>query len=103
MTGCWVFGLNDIYALNDNLYHFDGTSWTQATLNGHTPGALSGASLFGFTDNNFWIIDGSIMYHWNGSTVEETRLENTGVWHYPHDGIIHSAWGTSSNDMYFVG
>jgi len=103
MTGCWVFGPNDIYALNGNLHHFDGTSWTLATLNGHAPGALSGASMFGFTDNDFWIIDGEIMYHWNGSTVEETRLDNTGVWHYPHDGPIYGAWGTSSNDMYFVG
>ncbi|MDP4233811.1 MAG: hypothetical protein Q8922_06515, partial [Bacteroidota bacterium] len=30
-------------------------------------------------------------------------LEKTGVWNYPHDGVIHSAWGTSSNAMFFVG
>lgn len=102
MTGCWVFAPNDIYALNGNLHHFDGTSWTLATLNGQAPGALSGFSIFGFNDNDFWIYGYDILYHWNGTNVIETRLESTGVYSTA-DGAIHSAWGTSSSDMFFVG
>jgi hypothetical protein len=103
MSSCWVFGVNDIYAMNVYLYHFDGSSWSQASLNGQAPGQLTGFSIFGFNDNDFWMNGYDIIYHWNGSNVIETRLENTGVWHYPQDGSIHSSWGTSSSDMFFVG
>ncbi len=100
MTGCWVFAPDDIYSVNDALYHFDGTNWNKTSLNGMPAEGLSGSSFFGFTSKDFWLTTGTIAFHWNGSYTEEyrvNRLVSGGA------SPLHSAWGTSSNDMYFVG
>lgn len=102
MTGCWVFSANDIYAINGDLHHFDGTNWKTIVvrdLNGSSyQGALSGSSIFGFADNDIWFTGANLALHYQGNGFVKTNST-----YYMNHGRIYSAWGTSSNDMYFAG
>lgn len=105
MTGCWVFGPNCILANNSYMYEWNGSTWQRLNLYSPDPqigkninGSLSGYSIFGFDTNNYWMTDGSVLYHYDGNGIALTYR----VYYLSHSAI-HSAWGTSSNDMYFVG
>jgi len=100
MTGCWVYGPNDIYAVNDKIYHYNGTSWTVANFmyQGHYEGAFSGNSIFGLP-GELWLTDGGIITRCNisnGTALEYRFGPSSG-------GPLHSSWGISSSDMYAVG
>jgi hypothetical protein len=106
MTGCWIFGPNDIWTVNDKLCHFDGTTWT--TVDFYDPKypieGLSGCRCFGFP-GELWLVDGGVVTHCDLSSHKAItyHLEKTGAWHYPGDGAMHGLWGTSSSNMYYVG
>src|SRR5947209_4128080 len=54
--------------------------------------------MFGLSDGSFWEADGSIVEHCFPAT-------KTAVEYRPNvfGGFLNACWGTSSNDMYFVG
>ncbi len=105
MTGCWVFGPNCIYANNGWMHRWNGSLWE--TLNLYSPdpnigkninGALSGWTIFGFDTTDYWLTNGSIIYHYTGNGIAQTYR----VYYLSHHAL-HSAWGSSSHDMFFVG
>jgi hypothetical protein len=96
MTGCWVFGSNDIWAVNGDIHHFDGALWS--TPYKHTGGGLSGYSIFGFSDNDLWLIGNSQPAHYLGNGI----IKSYSTYSLNH-GRVYSAWGLSSNDLYVVG
>lgn len=99
MTGCWVFGSNNIWTVNGDLHHFDGGAWTRIIVKNYES-ALSGYSIFGFSDNDMWLTHAGLALHYIGSGTV-TRFDLTT---YSHSlAWMHSAWGLSSSDMYFVG
>jgi len=70
-------------------------------------GYVGDFTMFGFADTDFWMVGGSIIEHCinyaNGSgKALDYRLTDLGIFH-TGDGALHAAWGTSSNDMFFVG
>ncbi len=108
MTGCWVFGPNCILANNSYMYEWNGSTWQRLNLYSPDPtiekninGSLSGFSIFGFDTSDYWLTDASIIFHYTGNGIAPTYREENIVSGYPK--WLHSAWGTSSSDMYFVG
>jgi hypothetical protein len=103
MTGCWVFGFNDVFAINGSLYHYDGVAWSPVMLYdsaGKTlSGSWSGYHIFAFSKNDFWLIGGGSkavhFLNYRIAKVFSTYEFNRG---YNHD-----VWGTSSQNMYVVG
>jgi hypothetical protein len=100
MTGCWVFGPNDIYIVNDKVYHYDGSSWSTVDFYApYTVSGLSGMSMFGLPDE-LWLAESGGIFRLTLST------HKAAVWRFPDTatyGWLHSIWGLSSNDLYAVG
>jgi hypothetical protein len=97
-TGVWVFGKNDIYIVANSLWHFDGSTFTvvpairkgsNTTLNG----GLNGCSIFAFSKNELWLVDGSVSLHTSdGKNYDDFRA-----------GTVSNCWGSSPNDVFIVG
>jgi hypothetical protein len=102
LTGCWVFGPNSIYVVGGSVYKStDGQIWKDvipSTNSGSLSGQLSGASMFGFNENDYWLVAGDNLFHvLNGFATYYSFGPST------VPGRFHSCWGTSSSDMYAVG
>ena len=97
ITGCWVFGPNDIYMIGTNLWHYDGNTFTQIpSFYSDKPTIMvsfADFTFFAFSKSDFWAVSGSIAFHTNDGKYFD-RLQ---------PGIVNSCWGASSNDMFFVG
>ncbi len=107
MTGCWVFSSNNILANNGYMHRYNGSTWE--TLNLYCPdpnigktinGSLSGWTIFAFDTNDYWLTGWETLFHYVGNGVAQAYNVNKIL-----GGVspLHSAWGTSSSDMYFVG
>ncbi len=105
MTGCWVFGPSCVYANNGWMHKWNGSNWE--TLNLYCPdpligkninGSMSGMSMFAFDTSDYWLTNGIPFHYTGGGIIQSYRITYTIA---PH--VLHSAWGTSSNDMFFVG
>jgi hypothetical protein len=106
LTGCWVFNANRVYVIGTYLYRFDGTSWNKVkvTLPGGRELGFPDFSMFAIDSSNYWIVSGGILYH----ITEEV----SSTLHYADEfrpgsaqigSGVRACWGTSSNDMFFVG
>jgi len=79
---------------------WNGDEWELGKLKYFPPGSIgdsittTGLSVFAFNDDDVWISGGAV-FHWNGSIWKV--YYNTGA-----DGS-NKIWGTSSNNLYFVG
>jgi hypothetical protein len=105
LTGCWVFGPNNVYVVGGSLHRStDGKTWStfapeDADRGFSLGGDLSGCTMFAFTEDDYWLVDGSAIHVTEGSTLAKVYRDiDTGSWKG-----LHSGWGTSSHDMYFVG
>jgi hypothetical protein len=90
----WGSSSSDIFVVgSDRVYHYDGSSWSVSLESG-------GSFIWGnagddaYVGGPQWQLNGAIL-HYNGH--EWTRME-TGT-----QQDILGAWGSSSNDMFFVG
>jgi hypothetical protein len=95
-TGVWVFGPNDIYITGNHLFHFDGISFAEMLLKRISNGTginVADDRLFAFSKTDFWIVGGNAYHSVDGVHAEDLRPAID----------IKSCWGTSSNDMFFVG
>jgi hypothetical protein len=97
--GAWVFDDTTIWVAGRDLYRLGSQGWERITIVG------SGANIFGFTTKDAWFVYGGIPFHFNGSSSKDYRLheDGMGILNYELDGSLRAAWGTSSNDMFFVG
>jgi len=98
-----VFGPNDIWCSGSEMYHYDGMSWKKALFQvkgkSYYDGGLGCGTLFGLPDGTLWAAYAGIIVHFypNSNTCDEYRAAVFG------GGFLYSSWGTSSNNMYFVG
>ena len=95
----WGTDENNVYAcgiviINDTVYgviHWDGIEWKPLKRDG---GAYA---IFGFSNNDIWIVGGSI-FHFDGQQWNEILYEDQIL----VDNIpYYSVWGTSSSNLYF--
>jgi hypothetical protein len=97
IAGCWIFGENDIYIVGHDVYHFDGNKFTSLNLHYSDKPTIHVNSvdynLFAFSKTDFWMVNAGDILHGDG--VHCTL--------YQPAGSTNSCWGTSSNDMFFVG
>ena len=100
LTGCWVFGQNDIYIVGNSLWHYNGMMFTivpafDQTYNNITlNGGLNGSNIFAFSKTDLWMVSSGVLFH----TVDGTHYSDSRP-----GGQLNACWGTSSNDMFFVG
>lgn len=88
-----------IYALYNNLYEYDGSSWEVVPIraSGNPLGHMADMKMFGFgRPSDYWIVYGGLAFHINDD-IYGVRYEP------PTDGFLNACWGTSSTDMFFVG
>jgi len=125
LNDVWIVDENDIWVVGNietdcmeyNMAHWDGVEWelmglvSQDEQIGH-PGidpiienysshTLDLNSIHYFSENDIWITSGLPM-HWDGNNWTLYHLWNMGVLDND-DGGVTQLWGTSSNNMYFVG
>jgi hypothetical protein len=85
-----------MYIMGNYLYRFNGTTFINLDPRvGSRPisGALADFTLFAFSITDYWMVHGSIAFHvYQSDKAEEFR-----------PGSINACWGTTSNDMFFVG
>ena len=118
----WIVDENDIWVVGDiitdsmeyNMAHWNGIKWVLMGLESQgdqigQPGidpivynysshTLDLNSIHYFNENDFWVTSGFPM-HWNGESWTLFHLQNMGF-----SGVsVNTLWGTSSNNMYFVG
>ena len=79
-----------------NAVHWNGIEWEYKRTLPSGKGFSPNRSVFAFSSNDIWV-GTSAPYHWDGQ--EWTAYNVTGI----HNGYINKIWGTSSQDMYFVG
>ncbi len=104
----WAVGaiyLKDSTGANDsklyNAVHWDGSRWNvqRITTDFHgNPITLSLEGIWGFSANDTWIV-GSLPIYGDGETwevIDVREITNS-------DLSLSKAWGTDSNNMYFVG
>ena len=107
LTGCCVVSPTSIYAVGLSLYHFDGSIWSEYPLKDSKGisyhGYMGGFTLFGFSDKDLWFTNGDVVSHFDGNAALDYQMESTGVWRLHSDGALHTAWGMSSSDIFFVG
>jgi hypothetical protein len=102
----WIIDENDIWVVGDiitdsmeyNAAHWDGNEWE---LIGIYINTLELKSIHYFNENDIWISSG-LPKHWNGEKWVSYHLWDMGILD-ENDGSVSTIWGTSSNNMYFVG
>jgi hypothetical protein len=100
LTGVAVFSDSRIYAFGNDLHIFDGTKWTTtpAYVGSSTRRAtFIDSYVFSFSESNYWVVNGNLIYNGDGKFVEEYRFTSGS------NNNFRSCWGASSKDMFFVG
>jgi hypothetical protein len=109
ISGCWVFNDSTIWVMSNRLYTLKNATWQSIPLKNQQDNdlgdGLSGSSLFAHSMSDVWILYLGILWHYNGTVAHEFRIyeDGLGILNSSSDGAIRAAWGTSSNDMFFVG
>jgi len=94
----WVVGNIETDTATYNAAHWDGNEWELKQFIYSPSGIVhAGGSIQVFDENNIIIVAGTI-FTWDGIVWEEWNIE---VGTFP--GGINAIWGTSSDNMYFVG
>jgi photosystem II stability/assembly factor-like uncharacterized protein len=100
LSGCWVFGQNEIYVLGNSLYKMADTGWVDITPHdsrGYSlSGELAGFTFFALNDADYWFTRLGLIFHAAGSTTAYSFGSQSG-------GPLNAVWGLSDNDMYAVG
>jgi hypothetical protein len=82
------------------VWKWDGVKWTDVSpaYNGSLSGELSGSTMFAFSEKDYWLTYGGLIFHSDGRTAVPYSFSSSTI-----SGPLHSSWGTSSANMYSVG
>ena len=94
----WVVGNIETDSGRFNLAKWNGDRWD---LHLFGVAGVTGDGIHAFSDNDVWVATG-IIYHWNNGTWERYHLWDMGVLG-TEDGGVTSVWGSSPEDIWFVG
>lgn len=98
----YIVDENNIWAVGNietgddefNAAHWDGVSWEYIEI----INAADLYSIYYFSENDIWVTKFSYPVHWNGMDWNQYNLTEMGI-----NGGGRACWGTSSENMYFVG
>ena len=106
----WVVGLivlpdpdsshNGTGRENYNAAHWDGNEWEFIKVMPPGGYVTPVRCIYYFNDNDIWFGKGGLPIHWDG---EEFFQYHPGNSSHPGQPSIEAIWGTSSNNIYFVG
>jgi len=101
-----IISKNDIWAVGEFVTDsgtFNVAKWNGDRWNLQLVGAIgvNCNGIYYFTEDDIWIATG-ILYHWNGKEWERYHLWNMGILN-ESDGGVEYIWGSSPNNIYFVG
>ncbi|MBT3180446.1 MAG: hypothetical protein HN674_03360 [Candidatus Marinimicrobia bacterium] len=104
LNDVWIVDENDIWVVGEiitdsgwyNLAKWDGLKWDLELV--YAVGAIINSIQY-FNENDIWVSCGGYPTYWDGSEWTLYRLHDMGI----DAGYINAIWGTSSNNMYFVG
>jgi hypothetical protein len=91
----WVVGNIETDSGSYNAAHWNGDEWEMILI--VNPDPLY--SIYYFDENDIWVTTFSYPVHWDGNEWTLTRYQDIGL----DVSAGKACWGTSSNDMYFVG
>ncbi len=115
---CAIIGENDIWAVGEiyvadtsqngytmyNAVHWDGSIWTTKRISVNYKGNLITPPLYGiysFSANNIWLSSG-VPIHGDGTNWVQYHLFDMGILGQD-DGYLTKIWGSSPDNIYFVG
>ena len=105
----WVVGeiYNDSVKtwLRYNALHWNGKLWELERLTVKFRNSYispPGEGIYPFTKNNIWVTLGGAPVNWDGNSWKLFHLWDMGVLE-PEDGGVTKIWGSSPDDIYFVG
>ena len=79
-----------------NAAHWDGIEWEMIKISN---GTAEAKAIHYFSEDDIWSTYGGYPAYWDGNEWKWYHLHSMGI----DAGIITSIWGTSSDNMYFVG
>ena len=96
----WAVGNIETDSGSYNAARWDGEQWEMIKITpaGSWPSYPHNA-IFALDSNDIWSAT-SAAYHWNGSVWEVFGVQNSN-WEF--DGYVRAIWGSSPEDVYFVG
>jgi hypothetical protein len=97
LTGVFTIGPSDAIAVGENIWRWNGTSWTmQPTV--RTDQDHSWTAVWGFSASDIWVV-GQLAYvqHWDGTQWSDVDPGAT------FQGDFYGAWGAAPNDLWVVG
>jgi hypothetical protein len=102
----WIISEDDIFAVGEFVTDsgtFNVARWNGDRWNLQLVGAIgvNCNGIYYFAEDDIWIATG-ILYHWNGKEWERYHLWNMGILN-ESDGGVEYIWGSSPNNIYFVG
>lgn len=101
LTGVAVYSDNKIYVFGEKLYLFNGTTFVEKKVFvGSTTRSPNFADryIFPLSPEHYWAVNYGGAYYGDAGFVDEYRDLT------PYsDGTLRACWGTSKNDMFFVG
>ena len=104
ITGVYVSSDTEIFVIGTYLYRFNGVSWNKIDVRQQETGrplAFPDFTMFGLGPSDLWMVQGGILDHYidmGYDWANEFRPGSSGL-----GGGVIACWGTSSNDMFFVG
>ncbi|MBI5514764.1 MAG: hypothetical protein HY909_13395 [Deltaproteobacteria bacterium] len=87
----WASGPNDVRAVGNSVYRWDGTTWTAEPQ----PGSDFYFGIWGSGPSDVWIVGSGVARRWNGTEWRDVR---TGA-----QGRLLAIWGAAANDVWAVG
>ena len=92
----WAVGEIVTDTANYNAAHWNGEEWELIKI---LSGNSAVSAIIYFNEDDMWVSIGSFPVNWNGNEWTLFHLHNMGI----DADICQSIWGSSSEDIYFVG
>ncbi|WP_224246710.1 CBM96 family carbohydrate-binding protein [Hyalangium gracile] len=97
LYGVWASSPTDVWVVGARglVRRWNGTTWAQLAWDGDEEFSLRG--VFGFGPNDVWVMGNeSTIRHWDGTAWTTLSEDSEGGW-------FAAAWGSTPNDVWFVG
>ncbi|MBI5502807.1 MAG: putative metal-binding motif-containing protein [Deltaproteobacteria bacterium] len=91
LTHMWGSGPDDVWAVGNGVWHFDGSTWTQDT----TLAFYGIGDVYGTSRTDVWVAGSGVINHWNGTGWRPTLTGSTDT--------LSAVWAASPTDAWAVG
>jgi hypothetical protein len=86
----WGAAPDDVYAVGNGVFRFDGTAWSKVLSEGFTTG------VWGSDEQNVYVVSGLNCFHFDGFTWTDIPIAGQAL-------LMTDVWGSSADDVFIVG